>query len=131
MSASPRRENHQITPDSPARGIRREERREGLRQVDYSPFPRMTLDAGGQLGLLVNESDSGLCLVANETEQIGTLLRVVVRGLHGQTSRDVVARVVWCKQSDSGRCRIGLERLRESQPQMLRVRHIDGRRVRR
>lgn len=109
---------------------RRGPRREGLRQVDYSPFPRMSLDAGQTLGLLINESDAGLCLVTNEPEEVGALLRVMVRGLHGHTSRDVVARVVWAEATDAGRCRMGLELLRESQPQMVRVRHESGTRVR-
>ena len=109
---------------------RREPRREGLRQVDYSPFPRMSLDAGQTLGLLINESDAGFCLVANEPEEVGALLRVMVRGLHGHTSRDVVARVVWSEATDEGRCRMGLELLRESQPQMVRVRYESGTRVR-
>lgn len=109
---------------------RREPRREGLRQVDYSPFPRMSLDAGQKLGLLINESDAGLCLVANDHEEVGALLRVMVRGLHGHTSRDVVARVVWSQATDEGRCRMGMELLRESQPEMVRVRHEGGTRVR-
>ncbi len=109
---------------------RRGPRREGLRQVDYSPFPRVSLDAGENLGLLLNESDTGLCLVVAEKESIGSLLRVVVRGLHGYTSRDVVARVVWCNDSDQGRTRLGLELLRESRPQMLRVRYREGQRSR-
>jgi hypothetical protein len=90
----------------------------------------MSLGAGGRLGLLLNESDAGLCLVVAEREEIGSLVRVVVRGLHGHTSRDVVARVVWCDDSDPGRSRLGLELLRESRPQMLRVRYEDGRRLR-
>lgn len=90
----------------------------------------MNLDAGERLGLLLNESDAGLCLVVAQREEIGSLVRVVVRGLDGHTSRDVVARVVWCDDSDSGRSRLGLELLRESSPQMLRVRYQDGRRVR-
>ncbi len=114
----------------PSGGIRRGPRREGLRQVDFSPFPRMSLGAGERLGLLLNESDAGLCLVVAEREEIGSLVRVVVRGLHGHTSRDVVARVVWCDDSDPGRSRLGLELLRESRPQMLRVRYEDGRRLR-
>ena len=102
---------------------RREVRREGLRQVDYSPFPRVSLDAGQTLGLLINESDAGLCLVTHEPEEVGALLRILVRGLHGHTSRDVVARVVWSEATDEGHCRMGLELLRESQPQMVCVRY--------
>lgn len=109
---------------------RREPRREGLRQVDYGPFPRMSLDAGKRLGLLINESDAGLCMVATERKETGSLLRVLVRGLHGHTSRDVVARVVWCKETEAGCFHLGMELLRESQPQMVRVRYQGGARMR-
>jgi hypothetical protein len=112
--------------DEDRRGVRRD----GLRQVDYSPFPRVSLDEGKTIGLMLNESDTGLGLVVGERESIGSLLRVVVRGLHGHTSRDVVARVVWCSETDQGRYRLGLELLRESRPQMVRVRHWNGERTR-
>ncbi len=110
--------------------IRREVRREGLRLLDYSEFPRMSAEGGTQLGLLVNESQSGLCFIANEAHEPGSLIRVSVRGLHGQDCRDVVARVVWCQETATGRCQLGLECLRDSKPRMIRVRHIEGRRVR-
>ncbi|HIG71805.1 MAG TPA: PilZ domain-containing protein [Myxococcales bacterium] len=101
----------------------RESRRDGLRQVGFSPFPRVSLDAGQTLGLLINESDSGFCMIASDREEVGDLLRVMVRGLHGHTSRDVVARVVWSEATDAGRCRMGLKLLRENQPQMVRMRY--------
>lgn len=130
MSAAPQSEIiEMVMPANPVPDVRREERREGLRQVDYGPFPRTSLVAGSRLGLLINESNSGLCLVSNQHEEVGTLLRVVIRGLHGHTSRDVVARVVWCRKKLADRCLIGLELIRESSPQMARVRHINGRRT--
>ncbi len=101
----------------------RESRRDGLRQVGFSHFPRVILDAGQTMGLLINESDSGFCMIASQREEVGDLLRVMVRGLHGHTSRDVVARVVWSEATDEGRCRMGLKLLRENQPQMRRVRY--------
>ncbi|MCP4037108.1 MAG: PilZ domain-containing protein [bacterium] len=115
---------------APRDGERRGARREGLRQVNYSPFPRSSLDAGKRMGLLLNESDDGLCLVVPENTAVGSLLRVTVQGLHGHTLRDVITRVVWCSEADEAGYRVGLELLRESQRQMLRVRLDDGRRVR-
>lgn len=115
------------TPES---GMRRDVRREGLRLLDYSEFPRVSAEGGTQLGLLVNESDSGLCFIANEAHTPGAMLRVAVRGLHGQECRDVVARVVWSRGTESGRFQLGLECLRDAQPRMLRVRHLEGRRAR-
>ncbi|MDP6981414.1 MAG: PilZ domain-containing protein [Myxococcota bacterium] len=110
--------------------VRREVRRERLRLLDYSEFPRVSAEGGAQLGLLVNESQSGLCFIANEAHEPGSLLRVSVRGLHGQDCRDVVARVVWCQETATGRCQLGLECLRDSKPRMVRVRHLEGRRFR-
>jgi putative nucleotidyltransferase with HDIG domain len=109
--------------DEPQSGVRSQPRRNALRRVDYSAFPRMSLDADKRLGLMLNESDSGLCLAASSREEVGTLLRVMVRGLHGRVSRDVVARVVWSKETTVGRYRLGLALLRETRPQMMRVRY--------
>lgn len=116
--------------DDQASGIRREPRREGLRQADYGAFPRMSLDAEKHMGLLLNESDKGLCLAASNNQPVGTLLRVMVRGLHGHISRDVVARVVWSKETSAGHFRLGLALLRESGPRMSRVRYQHGQRTR-
>ncbi len=116
--------------DAPPAEVRSEIRREGLRLLDYSEFPRVSADGGTQLGLLVNESERGMCFVANEAHEPGGLLRISVRGLHGQDCRDVVARVVWCQETATGRCQLGLETVRDSKPRMARVRHIEGRRVR-
>ncbi len=110
--------------------VRCEVRREGLRLLDYSEFPRVSAEGGAQLGLLVNESQSGLCFIANEAHEVGALLRVTLRGLHGQECRDAVARVVWCNETATGRFQLGLACVRESKPRMLRVRLEQGRRFR-
>lgn len=109
---------------------RREFRREELRQADYSAFPRMILDSQKRRCLMLNESEGGLCLVVAEDEAIGSLLRVMVRNLHGHVSRDVVARVVWSEETSAGRYRLGLALLRESRPRMSRIRFEDGKRTR-
>jgi len=111
-------------------GVRREARREGLRLLDYSEFPRVSAGGGSEVGLLIDESPSGLRFVANEAHEPGSLLRVSLRGLHGQECRDVVARVVWCNQTATGRCQLGLETVHEARPRMLRVRHQGGQRYR-
>jgi hypothetical protein len=109
-------------------GDRTHPRRQALRLVEYSDFPRMDLDAGRQTGLALNESDSGLCIAVSGKQEIGSLLRVTVRGIDGRSARDVVARVVWCRDADEGRFRIGLEMLRENKPRMMRVRLEGGQR---
>ncbi len=111
-----------------ADGERAHPRRQALRLVEYSDFPRMDLDAGRQTGLALNESDSGICIAAKDKTEIGALLRITVRGIDGRPARDAVARVVWCRDADEGRFRMGLEMLRETRPRMMRVRHEAGRR---
>lgn len=119
-----------VEGDKPHSGIRLQTRRDGLRQVDYSAFPRMSIDSDKQLGLMLNESNSGLCLITCTDERVGSLLRVMVRSLHGHVSRDVVARVVWSKEATAGRYRLGLALLRETQPRMVRVRYEADQRTR-
>jgi hypothetical protein len=111
-----------------AESERADTRRHALRLVEYSNFPRMDLDAGLQTGLALNESDSGICIAVKDEEEIGALLRITVRGIDGLPVRDVVARVVWCRDADEGRYRVGLEMMRETKPRMMRVRHEQGRR---
>ena len=97
-------------------------RQEAMRQIDYAPFPRTNCDQGPQGGLSLNESETGLCVAISQPEAIGSLLRVMIRGVDGRQTRDVVTRVVWCNPSDDGRYRAGLALLRESRPQMMKVR---------
>jgi hypothetical protein len=104
-------------------------RRKGLRLVEYSSFPRVDIDAGLQDGLALNESDSGTCIAVASKLEIGSLLRVTIRSIDGQSSRDAVARVVWCRDTEEGRIRAGLEVLREHKPRMMRVRHDYARRM--
>lgn len=129
MSSMPERNpRFDQQPSVYSTGERRLPRRQALRQVEYSNFPRMDLDAGRQTGLALNESDSGICIAVQSKQEIGALLRVTVRGIDGRTARDVVARVVWCRDADEGRYRIGVEMLRENKPRMMRIRHENGRR---
>lgn len=131
MNSSPSRSLEFDTAEQEsANDSRRHVRRDVLRQIDYSPFPRTSLDGDKQLGLMLNESDSGLCMAVTNEEEVGSLLRVMVRGLHGHVSRDVVARVVWTNETSEGRFRLGLALLRETQPRMSRIRYEDGRRIR-
>ena len=100
----------------------RSARQEAMRQIDYSHFPRMSCDGGPQGGLSLNESETGLCIAIPQPQPIGTLLRVMVRGVDGRKVRDVVTRVVWCDRSKDGRYRVGVEMLREGRAKMMRVR---------
>lgn len=104
-------------------------RQEAMRQIDYAPFPRTNCKRGPQGGLSLNESETGLCIAISRPEPVGSLLRVMIRGVDGRKVRDVVTRVVWCDRSDDGRYRAGLALLREGRAQMMKVRaasrHLD------
>jgi hypothetical protein len=103
-------------------------REDALRLVEYAPYPRVSLDQGPQVGLALNRSESGLCIAVNEPEELGTLLRLVVRGVDGRPVQDVLARVVWCRAADDGRHRLGIALLREQRPKPMRVRYGEDRR---
>ena len=106
---------------------RRQERRSIVRMVDYSPFPRAAADEQVRTGFAKDESVSGLCVAVDSAQMIGTLLRVVVRGVDGMPARDAIARVVWCSAHAEGGYHVGLELMRESSPRMLLVRRDSGR----
>jgi len=107
---------------------RQHERRHILRMVDYSPFPRAAADEQVRTGFAKDESLTGLCIAVESAHGIGSLLRVVVRGVDGTPARDAIARVVWCRTKPEGDYHVGLELMRESSPRMLVVRPGPGRR---
>jgi hypothetical protein len=107
--------------------IQRHTRTESLRLIDYSPFPRVDVDQGPRMGLSLNESDSGLCVAVDNSVKVGSLLRILIRGVDGRPARDVVTRVVWCKTDKDGRMRAGLAFLREGRASMLKVRRNEHR----
>lgn len=102
-------------------------RTESLRLIDYSPYPRMDLEHGPKIGMSLNESDTGLCIVLGEEIEAGSMLRIVVRGVDGRPTHDMVTRVVWCKPNQDGRIRAGLAYLREGRARMLKVQHTQHR----
>jgi hypothetical protein len=103
-------------------------RDDALRLVEFAPYPRVSLDQRPQVGLALNRSESGLCIAVNEPEEIGTLLRIIVRGVEGSLVQDVLARVVWCRAEVDGRHRMGIALLREQRPRPMRVRYSEERR---
>jgi hypothetical protein len=104
-----------VSTSQPARGIalrrtvRREEREETLRLVDYVVFPRASDDPTTRVGFTRDLSPVGLCMGIDDAEPIGALLRVTVRGLDGQPNLVVVAQVVWCSAERDGRYWVGLD----------------------
>lgn len=91
-------------------GIRREEREEMVRVIEYSPFPRI---APQQLrvGFSRDLSRSGLCLGIDECEDVGSLLRLSIRDVEGRAGDPRVGRVVWRSETCDGRHWIGVELL--------------------
>ena len=94
---------------SQPRSDRRREKRDPLvRQVEINPFPRVLLAKGQQIGMTRDLSASGLCLRTEREQPVGSLLRVVVRGVDGRPALESVGRVAWCSPVRGGACWIGL-----------------------
>jgi hypothetical protein len=94
---------------SQPRSDRRREKRDPLvRQVEINPFPRVLLAEGQQTGMTRDLSASGLCLRTEKEQSVGSLLRVVVRGVDGRPALESVGRVAWCRPVRGGACWVGL-----------------------
>jgi len=94
--------------------IRRESRKDTVRIVEYTRFPRVGSDRGPRIGFTRDLSASGMCIGADEPETLGALLRVTIRDLDGHPSRPCIERVAWCSRARDGRHWIGLERLTDT-----------------
>jgi hypothetical protein len=90
------------------RSQRREKRDPLVRQVEIHPFPRVLLAEGQHIGMTRDLSASGLCLRSEREQAVGSLLRVVVRGVDGRPARESVGRVAWCRPVDGSSCWVGL-----------------------
>ncbi|MEN8181312.1 MAG: PilZ domain-containing protein [Myxococcota bacterium] len=98
--------------EGPWSSDRRREAREPLvRQVDYTPFPRVLLAQRQRTGVTRNLSASGLCLRTEGAQPVGSLLRVVVHRADGQPALESVGRVAWCDAEGTDGCWMGLQLL--------------------
>jgi hypothetical protein len=105
------------TPAEPvAVPVRREAREDTVRIVEYTPFPRSDSQRRPRTGFTRDLSKSGMCIGADESEGVGSLLRVCLRGIDGQRERSAINRVVWCSAERDGRFWIGLELMGEAAP---------------
>ena len=93
--------------------VRRESRRVEVRRVEYTPFPRIHGDQRTRQGFTRDVSPLGMCLAGDSPEPIGSLFRVDVRRLDGQSMGAAIARVVWRMASRDGRYPMGLDLLCE------------------
>jgi len=108
-------ENLAVAFDAIARSyrspFRSEVRRDEIRIVEYTPFPRVGASEGLRIAFTRDVSLSGLCIGSDHPEPVGSLLRLVVREADGRPDPPCIERVVWCQPAGDGRHWIGLERI--------------------
>ena len=82
-----------------------------VRLVEFAPFPRERRDERWGVGFTLDLSSQGACLRTKEAAPVGSLLRVVVRGVDGRPSLDSIARVIWHARGRFGEVRMGISML--------------------
>lgn len=87
---------------------RREPREQLIRRVEYTPFPRVAAGDPMRLGFTRDLSPSGMCLRAETSQRVGSLLRVTVRDLDGHPARESLVRVAWSSSTADGAFWLGL-----------------------
>lgn len=87
---------------------RQEKREQVFRVVEYSQYPRSQSGQRRRVGFTRNESFSGLCLVTDEPETVGSCLSVGLQGVDGSPNQDALVRVVWHRLQPDGRHWLGL-----------------------
>jgi len=94
-----------------SRTVRKVRRVATVRLVEFAPFPRVRRQERWHVGFTLDLSSQGACLRARDTAPIGSLLRVIVRGVDGRPTLDSIARVVWSANGRFGEVRMGLSML--------------------
>jgi hypothetical protein len=94
-----------------SRSVRKARRVATVRLVEFAPFPRVRRQERWNVGFTLDLSSQGACLRAKEAAPIGSLLRVIVRGVDGRPTLDSIARVVWSANGRFGEVRMGLSML--------------------
>ena len=102
---------------------RRASRARAVQVAEYAPYPRVSSDQRSRVAFTVDQSERGMCLNAEAAEELGTLLRIVLRGVDGRPTLDALARVVWLLPRDDGRFHMGLSVVAEGMRRMRVVRH--------
>jgi hypothetical protein len=93
-----------------------------VRLVEFAPFPRERRDEQWGVGFTLDLSSQGACLRTKEAAAVGSLLRVVVRGVDGRPTLDSIARVVWHARGSFGEVRMGVSMLASRTRRPLRAR---------
>jgi hypothetical protein len=91
-----------------AQPLRREQREEIVRLVEYAPFPRVRADQRRRSAFTRDISPSGMCLGVDFAEPEGSLLRIIVRCVDGRPTQDLLARVAWCRPHPDGHIWLGM-----------------------
>jgi hypothetical protein len=103
--------------------LRREQREEIVRLVEYAPFPRVRADQRKRAAFTRDLSLSGMCLGAEAAEPVGSLLRITVRCIDGRPTQDSLARVAWCRPDADGGVWLGVTVLCDAKRGVTFVRH--------
>jgi hypothetical protein len=93
------------------RSARKARRIATVRLVEFAPFPRVRRSERWNVGFTLDLSSRGACLRTKEAAPIGSLLRVIVRGVDGRPTLDSIARVIWSARGRYGEVRMGLSML--------------------
>jgi hypothetical protein len=104
-----------------SRAVRKARRIATVRLVEFTPFPRVRREERWEVGFTLDLSSHGACLRTRETAPIGSLLRVIVRGVDGRPTLDSIARVVWSASGPYGEIRMGLSTLAARTRRPLRL----------
>lgn len=84
--AAPLRDAHRDTPDA------------GACVVECCPFPRVSATRGWRVGVARERSATGLRLELDASQPVGSLLRIVLRGIDGGSTLDALGRVTACTE---------------------------------
>lgn len=68
--------------------------------VECCPFPRVSATRGWRGGFARERSATAMCLELDAAQPVGSLLRIVVRGIDGRATLDVLGRVTSCSERD-------------------------------
>lgn len=115
--------------EPPPPRCRREAREDVVRRVDYARFPRVCAAQRHRTAFTRDVSRTGLCLRAERSEPVGSLLRLTVRGLDGLPSREAIGRVAWTQPTLDGVHWLGVELIDAIPGRPLRIRYYAGRRA--
>jgi PilZ domain len=103
--------------------LRREQRDQIVRLVEYAPFPRVRADQRRRSAFTRDISPSGMCLGVDFAEPEGSLLRIIVRCVDGRPTQDVLARVEWCRPHPDGHIWLGMSFMGAAPSELRPVRY--------